>query len=81
MFQPMVTSERFCVMSDALLLGIRRTAPQLETLFTGGRFVDKMAAIPSLPPQFKPIQHYLKTATEHDKRDPVVAYYCEFLLT
>ena len=37
-----------------------------------------MASAP-LPPQFKPIQHYLKTAAEHDKRDPVVAYYCTYI--
>eukprot|EP00066_Takifugu_rubripes_P020819 XP_011610085.1 PREDICTED: vacuolar protein sorting-associated protein VTA1 homolog isoform X1 [Takifugu rubripes] len=30
----------------------------------------------SLPPQFKPIQHHLRTAQEHETRDPVVAYYC-----
>lgn len=30
----------------------------------------------SLPLQLKPIQHHLRTAQEHDKRDPVVAYYC-----
>ena len=34
-------------------------------------------SLPPLPPQLKAIQHYLKTATEHDKRDPVVAYYCK----
>lgn len=34
------------------------------------------AASPPLPPQFKPIQHYIKTASEHDGRDQVVAYYC-----
>lgn len=34
------------------------------------------ASLPPLPPQLKAIQHYLKTAAEHDKRDPVVAYYC-----
>ncbi|WAR07039.1 VTA1-like protein [Mya arenaria] len=33
-------------------------------------------SLPPLPPQLKAIQHYLKTATEHDKRDPVVSYYC-----
>ncbi|KAJ8797313.1 hypothetical protein J1605_017541 [Eschrichtius robustus] len=33
--------------------------------------------LPPLPPQFKSIQHHLRTAQEHDKRDPVVAYYCE----
>jgi len=34
------------------------------------------ANLPSLPPSLKQLQHYLKTATEHDKRDPVIAYYC-----
>ncbi|KAM8945329.1 vacuolar protein sorting-associated protein VTA1 homolog isoform 2-T2 [Pelodytes ibericus] len=29
-----------------------------------------------LPQQFKSLQHHLRTAQEHDKRDPVVAYYC-----
>ncbi|KAK7107035.1 vacuolar protein sorting-associated protein VTA1 homolog isoform X2 [Littorina saxatilis] len=29
-----------------------------------------------LPHNLKPIQHYLKTAAEHEKRDIVVAYYC-----
>ncbi|KAB0362212.1 hypothetical protein FD755_008529 [Muntiacus reevesi] len=36
-----------------------------------------LATLPPLPPQFKSIQHHLRTAQEHDKRDPVVAYYCE----
>lgn len=31
----------------------------------------------ALPPQFKSLQHHLRTAQEHEKRDPVVAYYCE----
>ncbi|XP_021569744.1 vacuolar protein sorting-associated protein VTA1 homolog isoform X3 [Carlito syrichta] len=35
-----------------------------------------LAPLPPLPPQFKSIQHHLRTAQEHDKRDPVVAYYC-----
>lgn len=35
------------------------------------------AALPPLPPQFKSIQHHLRTAQELDKREPVVAYYCE----
>ncbi|XP_060770217.1 vacuolar protein sorting-associated protein VTA1 homolog isoform X2 [Neoarius graeffei] len=30
----------------------------------------------AVPPQLKAIQHHYKTALEHDKRDPVVAYYC-----
>ncbi|XP_069462914.1 vacuolar protein sorting-associated protein VTA1 homolog isoform X1 [Ambystoma mexicanum] len=29
-----------------------------------------------LPPQFKCLQHHLRTAQEHEKRDSVVAYYC-----
>ena len=37
-------------------------------------------AMPPLPPQLKSIQHYLKTAAEHDKRDPVVSYYCKYCL-
>lgn len=35
-------------------------------------------ALPPLPPQFKSIQHHLRTAQELDKREPVVAYYCEW---
>ncbi|XP_019382804.1 PREDICTED: vacuolar protein sorting-associated protein VTA1 homolog isoform X1 [Gavialis gangeticus] len=34
------------------------------------------AALPVLPPQFKSIQHHLRTGQELDKREPVVAYYC-----
>ncbi|KAM8809680.1 vacuolar protein sorting-associated protein VTA1 homolog isoform 2-T2 [Eudromia elegans] len=34
------------------------------------------APLPPLPPQFKSIQHHLRTAQELDKREPVVAYYC-----
>ncbi|XP_041108457.1 vacuolar protein sorting-associated protein VTA1 homolog isoform X1 [Polyodon spathula] len=30
----------------------------------------------ALPPQLKQIQHHLRTGQEHEKRDPVVAYYC-----
>ncbi|XP_068199209.1 vacuolar protein sorting-associated protein VTA1 homolog isoform X2 [Antennarius striatus] len=30
----------------------------------------------AVPAQFRSIQHHLRTAQEHDKRDPVVAYYC-----
>ena len=30
----------------------------------------------SCPPSLKPIQHYLKTASEHETRDPVIAYWC-----
>ncbi|XP_076077837.1 vacuolar protein sorting-associated protein VTA1 homolog isoform X2 [Mytilus galloprovincialis] len=36
-----------------------------------------MSHLPPLPASLKPIQHYLKTANEHDKRDPVVSYYCQ----
>ena len=28
-----------------------------------------------LPPTLKSLQHYMKIASEHDKRNPVVAYY------
>ncbi|XP_069811018.1 vacuolar protein sorting-associated protein VTA1 homolog [Dendropsophus ebraccatus] len=34
------------------------------------------APMSPIPPQFKSLQHHLRTAQEHDKRDPVVAYYC-----
>ncbi|KAG8123782.1 hypothetical protein E2320_019116 [Naja naja] len=34
------------------------------------------SGLPPLPPQFKTIQHFLRTAQELDKREPVVAYYC-----
>lgn len=34
------------------------------------------ASTPAVPASFKPIQHHIKTAAEHDGRDPVVAYYC-----
>ncbi|XP_068609817.1 vacuolar protein sorting-associated protein VTA1 homolog isoform X2 [Brachionichthys hirsutus] len=30
----------------------------------------------AVPVQFRSIQHHMRTAQEHDKRDPVVAYYC-----
>jgi vacuolar protein sorting-associated protein VTA1 len=30
----------------------------------------------NIPPNFKSLQHYIKTAAEHDKRDPAIAYYC-----
>lgn len=35
-----------------------------------------MSSLPPVPPTLKPIQHYLKIAAEHEKRDPVIAYYC-----
>ncbi|XP_026561380.1 vacuolar protein sorting-associated protein VTA1 homolog [Pseudonaja textilis] len=34
------------------------------------------SGLPPLPAQFKTIQHFLRTAQELDKREPVVAYYC-----
>ncbi|XP_023941928.1 vacuolar protein sorting-associated protein VTA1 homolog [Bicyclus anynana] len=34
------------------------------------------ANIPECPPSLKPIQHFLKTAAEHDSRDPTIAYWC-----
>ncbi|XP_043551267.1 vacuolar protein sorting-associated protein VTA1 homolog [Chiloscyllium plagiosum] len=37
---------------------------------------DLLPVLPPAPQQFRPIQHYLRTAQEHDKRDPVVAYFC-----
>lgn len=42
-----------------------------------GRRAMAATALPPLPPQFKSIQHHLRTAQELDKREPVVAYYCE----
>jgi hypothetical protein len=33
-------------------------------------------SLPPCPPSLKPIQHLLKTGTEHEGRDPVVAYWC-----
>ncbi|CAB3243943.1 unnamed protein product [Arctia plantaginis] len=33
-------------------------------------------SFPECPASLKSIQHYLKTAAEHDNRDPVVAYWC-----
>ena len=32
--------------------------------------------LPPVPPSLKPIAHLLKTATEHETRDPVVTYWC-----
>lgn len=29
-----------------------------------------------VPPNLKAVQHYIKTADEHDKRDKVISYYC-----
>lgn len=31
---------------------------------------------PQCPASLKSIQHYLKTAVEHDQRDPVISYWC-----
>jgi len=33
-------------------------------------------SLPNCPPSIKPIQHFLKIATEHEKRDPVITYWC-----
>lgn len=33
-------------------------------------------AFPDCPISLKPIQHYLKTAAEHDSRDIIVSYWC-----
>ena len=36
----------------------------------------KMAlALPNCPPSLKSIQHFLKLASEHDTRDPVISYW------
>ena len=32
--------------------------------------------LPAVPPTLKSIGHYLKTANEHETRDPVVTYWC-----
>jgi vacuolar protein sorting-associated protein VTA1 len=34
--------------------------------------------LPPCPTSLKAIQHYLKTASEHDQRDPVVSYWCKY---
>lgn len=34
------------------------------------------ANFPEVPATLKPIAHYLKTAQEHDARDPIVSYWC-----
>lgn len=34
--------------------------------------------LPPIPASLKGIQHYLKIATEHDQRDPVVSYWCKY---
>ncbi|XP_069688869.1 vacuolar protein sorting-associated protein VTA1 homolog [Periplaneta americana] len=34
------------------------------------------AQLPPCPASLKAIQHYLKTASEHDQRDPVISYWC-----
>jgi len=38
-----------------------------------------MAQIPECPESLKKIQHHLKIALEHDSKDPVVSYWCEYL--
>lgn len=43
--------------------------------------LSKMAAsIPPLPAGYKQLQHYIKTAQEHEQRYPVVSYYCEYVM-
>jgi len=32
--------------------------------------------LPAVPPILKPIQHFLKVAAEHERRDPVITYWC-----
>lgn len=36
--------------------------------------------LPSCPASLRGIQHYLKTATEHDGRDAVISYWCKIIL-
>jgi vacuolar protein sorting-associated protein VTA1 len=36
--------------------------------------------LPSCPATLKAIQHYLNTAVEHDRRDPVVSYWCKYFI-
>ena len=33
-------------------------------------------SLPPVPASLKPIAHYLKTASEHETRDPVITYWC-----
>ena len=35
--------------------------------------------LPEIPLPLKSIQHYLKIASNHDQRDPVVSYWCMYL--
>ena len=37
-----------------------------------------MATLPALPAKYKAVQHYVKIASDHIKRDPAIAYYCYF---
>lgn len=50
------------------------SAQYFLTKFTAS--IKMSVTIPECPPSLKSIQHYLKTAAEHDTRDPVVAYWC-----
>lgn len=36
--------------------------------------------LPPCPASLKAIQYYLKTASEHDQRDPVVSYWCKYFM-
>lgn len=38
------------------------------------------AQLPPCPASLKAIQHYLKTAAEHDGRDQVVSYWCKYFI-
>lgn len=36
------------------------------------------AKLPPVPPSLRAVQHYLKTASEHDNREAAVSYYCKY---
>jgi len=44
------------------------------------KIFSRMATFPpiAIPPQLKSLSHYLKLASEHDQRDPVISYWCRF---
>lgn len=37
--------------------------------------------LPEIPLALKNIQQYLKIASQHDQRDPVVGYWCMYLVS
>lgn len=47
-------------------------------MVTSGIEIFMIALLSPLPPQFKSIQHHMRTAQEHDKQDPAVLYCCCF---